>query len=133
MTRMTSRKLALLGAVSLFAVAAWPFKAHAQRQQDGVFRIAELEIDPAQIGAYKAALREEIAASIRSEPGVLRLYAVSIHGHPEQVLLFEMYASQAAYESHLQTPHFKKYKAETQAMVRSLKLTEADPILLGSK
>jgi len=32
-----------------------------------------------------------------------------------------------------QTPHFKKYKAVTQAMVKSLKLIEAEPILLGRK
>lgn len=36
-----------------------------------VVRLAELEIEPAQLEAYKAALRKEIAASIRVEPGVL--------------------------------------------------------------
>lgn len=98
-----------------------------------IVRLAELEIDPAQINQYKAALREEIAASIRLEPGVLTLYAVSVKDHPEQVRLFEMYANQAAYESHLQTPHFKKYKAETQGMVRFLNMLETEPILLGRK
>ena len=41
-----------------------------------VVRIAELEIDPAQLDAYKLALKEEIETSIRVEPGVLTLYAV---------------------------------------------------------
>ena len=126
-------QLALLSALSLVAITALPGIAQAEGKKEPIVRIAELEIDPAQVDAYKVALREEIAASIRSEPGVLRLYAVSIKGHPEQVRLFEMYASQAAYESHLQTPHFRKYKTDTEAMVRSLKLLEAEPILLGSK
>ena len=94
-------------------------------------RIAELDIDPTQVSAYRAALKEEIATSIRLEPGVLTLYAVSVKGQPSQVRIFETYRDQAAYESHLQTPHFKKYKAETQGMVKSLKLIETEPIILG--
>jgi len=90
-----------------------------------------LDIDLAQVAAYKDALKEEIATSIRVEPGVLALYAVSVKDQPNQVRIFETYKDQAAYESHLQTPHFKKYKAETQGMVKSLHLIETEPILLG--
>ena len=101
--------------------------------KQGLVRIAELEIDPAQLQAYRAALQEEIAASIRMEPGVLDLYAVAVNDPPTQVRIFETYADQAAYEAHLQTSHFKKYTSETQGMVKSLKLIETDPILLGAK
>jgi quinol monooxygenase YgiN len=96
-------------------------------------RIAELEIDPVHLEAYRAALKEEVAASIRVEPGVLTLYAVAVKGHPTQIRIFETYADQAAYEAHLQTAHFQKYKRETQGMVKSLQLIETDPILLGAK
>jgi quinol monooxygenase YgiN len=61
------------------------------------------------------------------------LYAVSVKGHPEQIRLFELYASAAAYQTHLETPHFKKYKTETAGMVKSLTLVETEPILLGTK
>ncbi len=96
-------------------------------------RIAELEIDPAQLDAYKLALKEEIETSIRLEPGVLMLYAVSLKEHPEQIRLFETYRDAVAYESHLQSPHFKTYKSRTQRMVKFLRLLETEPILLGSK
>jgi len=96
-------------------------------------RIAELEIDSAQLPAYRNALSDEIATSIRVEPGVLTLYAVAVKGNPTQIRIFETYANQAAYDAHLQTPHFKKYKNETQNMVRALKLIETDPIMLGAK
>ena len=96
-------------------------------------RIAELEIDPAQLDGYKLALREEIETSIRVEPGVLTLYAVSLKEHPEQVRLFETYRDAAAYESHIQSPHFKTYKDRTRQMVKLLTLVETEPILLGSK
>ncbi|MFL6448481.1 MAG: putative quinol monooxygenase [Bryobacteraceae bacterium] len=107
--------------------------AVSKTMDEPLVRIAELEIDSAQLDAYRTALKEEIATSIRVEPGVLTLYAVSIKDHPDQIRLFEQYASQSAYEAHLQSPHFKKYKSETQGMVRSLKLIETSPILLGTK
>jgi len=56
-----------------------------------------------------------------------------VKGQPTQVRIFETYAKQAAYEAHLQTAHFKKYKTETQGMVKSLKLVETVPIMLGAK
>ena len=105
----------------------------AQQVQSPVVRLAELHIDPSQLEEYKAALRDEIEASIRLEPGVLTLYALSVKGDPAQIRIFEMYADAAAYEAHLQTPHFKKYKVGTQGMVKSLVLVETDPILLGTK
>lgn len=110
-----------------------PRLAIAQDDSGKVVRLAELEIDPDQLESYKAALKEEIEASIRVEPGVLTLYAVSVRDHPTQIRLFEMYASPAAYQAHLQTPHFKQYKIATQGMVKSLRLLETDPILLGAK
>ena len=96
-------------------------------------RVAELEIDPAQVDAYHAALKEEIEASIRLEPGVLSLLAVAVKDQPARVRIMEIYADVAAYQAHLETPHFKKYKTSTQNMVKSLNLLETDPILLGSK
>jgi quinol monooxygenase YgiN len=105
----------------------------ASPMQSRVVRLAELDIDPSQLEEYKAALRDEIEASIRLEPGVLTLYAISVKGNPAQIRIFEIYADAAAYEAHMQTPHFKKYKTGTQGMVKSLVLVEADPILLGAK
>ena len=105
----------------------------AQTMKQPLVRLAELEIDPGQLPAYRDALKEEVETSIRVEPGVLKLYAVSVKDQPSQIRILEVYRDQAAYESHLQTPHFKKYKAETQGMVKSLKLIETEPILLGGK
>lgn len=123
----------LRGAIVVCAVFCVLMSANSQTMKPPLVRIAELEIDPDQITAYRDALKEEIATSIRVEPGVLTLYAVSVKDHPNQVRIFETYQDQTAYESHLQTPHFKKYKDVTQGMVKSLKLIETDPILLGRK
>jgi quinol monooxygenase YgiN len=120
----TATVLALLGVVGLTL---------AMQKQTPLVRLAELEIDPAQLETYKAFLKEEIETSIRVEPGVLTLYAVAEKANPAHIRMFEMYANEAAYKAHLETPHFKKYKVGTQAMVKSLKLIETTPILLGTK
>ncbi|MEO9167809.1 MAG: antibiotic biosynthesis monooxygenase family protein [Aestuariivirga sp.] len=96
-----------------------------------ITRIAELEIDTALIDPYKVFLTEEIAASLRLEPGVLMLNAVAIKGRPELVRIMEVYADQKAYEAHLQSPHFLKYKTKTVGMVKSLNLIDVEPIALN--
>ena len=131
---MTSTQYLIFGA-SLLATSMLRTSVDklAQQMQIPIVRLAELHIDPSQLEEYKAALRDEIETSIRLEPGVLTLYAVSVKGDPGQIRIFEMYADAAAYEAHLQTPHFKKYKTGTEGMVKSLVLVETDPILLRAK
>lgn len=130
---MTRGFSALYGAIVIATVLGTLTGAATEPMTQPLVRIAELEIDPSQLPAYKEALKEEIATSIRVEPGVLTLYAVSLKDQPSQVRIFETYKDRSAYESHLQTPHFKKYKTLTQGMVKSLKLIETEPILLGGK
>jgi len=130
---MTTRFLKPHWLLTSVCILATSRAAIPKTMDQPVVRIAELEIDPAQLDAYITALKEEISTSIRVESGVLTLYAVSIKDHPNQIRLFEQYASQAAYEAHLRTAHFKKYKTGTQGMVTSLKLIETSPILLGAK
>ena len=92
-------------------------------------RLARLVIDPGQLEKYNALLKEEIEASMRIEPGVLTLYAVAERNDPTRITILEIYADTIAYQSHLQTPHFIKYKNGTKDMVKSLELVETVPLL----
>ena len=64
---------------------------------------------------------------------MLALYSVADKENPSHVFVFEMYADVDAYESHLETAHFKNYKTTTQDMVKSLKLRDTIPVSLGAK
>ncbi|ULR43440.1 putative quinol monooxygenase [Rhizobium sp. K102] len=101
--------------------------------REPVVRMAELEIHPAKLEAYRALLTEEIEASLAREDGVLSLSAVSLRNNPNQIRILEVYADQEAYEAHLRTPHFLKYKRETAGMVTSLTLIDVDPIVMRAK
>jgi quinol monooxygenase YgiN len=98
-----------------------------------VVRMAELEIDPGTLEAYRALLTEEIEASVALEDGVLSLNAVSVKDRPNVIRILEVYADKEAYEAHLRTPHFLKYKNETAGMVASLTLVDVEPIVMRSK
>ena len=128
---MNTKQLLILGA----SVVASSLGGHsiAQEAQGQYVQVAEIEIDAAQLEDYKAAVREHIETAIRVEPGVLVLYAVSAKENPTHVTVFEIYASTDAYKAHLEAPHFKKYKAATEKMVKSLKLVQTAPIMLGAK
>ena len=67
------------------------------------------------------------------KPSVLTMYAVSRKDNPANIRILETYADATASKAQIETPHFKKYKIATQEMVKSLKLVETDPILLGTK
>ena len=96
-------------------------------------RLSKITVDPAQLERYNAFLEEEIEASMRLEPGVLTLYAVSEKEHPNKVTILEIYADQDAYKSHIQTPHFQKYKQGTLQMVQELELVDSTPLIPGLK
>ncbi len=125
---------------AVFAIVALPLAslawgdAGADKPPAGaVVRIAELEIDPAQLESYEAAVKEEMEAAVRLEPGVLAIYAVAEKDHPTRLRFFEIYASEEAYRSHIDSPHFKKYVAVTKPMIRSRRLIETVPVLLAAK
>jgi quinol monooxygenase YgiN len=98
-----------------------------------VVRIAELEIDPAHLDAYTAAVKEEMETSVRVEPGVLAIYAVAEKENPSKLRFFEMYADDAAYRAHIAAPHFRKYVETTKDMITSRRLIETVPVQLSSK
>ena len=128
---MVMKQLLIIAATGLSLTL--PGHAAAQEANLQYVQVAEIEIDPQQLDAYKATVREQIETAIRVEPGVLVLYAVSDKDNPTHVRVFEIYADVAAYRSHLETAHFKKYKMTTADMVKSLKLNLASPIKLGAK
>lgn len=110
------------------------FCSNTSAQERGqMVRLAKLVIDSSQLESYKAALKEEIETSIRLEPGVLTLYAVYEKENPTRITILEIYADENAYKSHLQTPHFIKYKSGTKNMIKSLELVDSVPIVPGVK
>lgn len=97
-------------------------------EDDIMVRISEIEILPEYLTEYNAILKEEAAASIQKEAGVLAIFPMNTRGQPTQIRIIEIYANSPAYQSHLKTSHFQHYKTTTLKMVKSLKLVDMEAL-----
>jgi len=104
-------------------------KVMAQDKKNMV-RLAKIKVDPSQLEKYNTALKEQMTTAIRVESGVLTYYAVADKKDPTNITILEIYADSAAYKSHIETIHFKKYKETVKDMIQSLELIDVS--LIGS-
>ena len=100
---------------------------------DGIVRLSKIEVYPQYLNEYMQYAVEVGEISLRTEPGVLTMYAVSDKENPCLVTILETYVSQAAYQSHVASAHFQKYKQGTLHMVKSLQLCDQTPLNPANK
>ena len=105
----------------LWKNAKWLFEQTGEKPSAAIatanmiVRIAEIEVYPQYMKEYLAFANEVDRLSIEREPGVICLYPM-------------IYASDEAYQQHLKTDHFQKYKQGTLHMVKDLKLPTMKPL-----
>ena len=95
---------------------------------NAIFRIAEIEVKPEFLDAYLAAAADVGATSVHEEPGVLCIFPMQDAERPTSIRIVEIYRDEAAYKSHLATPHFLRYKTGTPHMIESLRLAPMRPL-----
>ena len=97
------------------------------------YRLAEVEVHPQYLKEYLAAAAEIQQKSLAEEPGVVCLFPMQMKEDSTQIRILEIYASQEAYQRHIQTAHFQKYKQGTLHMVKHLKLQDLQPLTPETK
>lgn len=95
---------------------------------DGIVRLSKIEVYPQYLDEYMRYATEVGEISLRTEPGVLTMYAVGEKENPCMITILETYASREAYEKHIASEHFQKYKQGTLHMVKSLVLSDHTPL-----
>ena len=120
----------LLCIIAIFALTLTLDTKVMAQEKTQMVRLAKIKVDPLQLEKYNAALKEQMTTAIRVEPGVLTYYAVADKNDPSNITILEIYADTTAYQAHIATPHFKKYKETVKDMVKSLELV--DVTMVGS-
>jgi len=92
-SQMRLKRLFFLSAAMLVAAGSHGF---AQATKEPHVRVAEIEIDPAQLEAYTTAIKEQVESALRLESGVLALYSVADKENPSHVTIFEIYTDAEA-------------------------------------
>ena len=113
---------------SILLLMTVSYQTASAQPEEPMVRLAEIEIDTAYLEEYQAILKEEAAASVELEPGVITIFPMYQKEDSAQIKILEIYANKAAYEQHLKTPHFQKYKTTTLKMVKSLKLIDMEAV-----
>ena len=85
---------------------------------DLMVRIADIQILPEFLEEYKSILKVAATTSLKVEPGVIAIFPIYQTEDSTNIKIVEVYASKAAYVSHLKTPHFILYKTSTSALVK---------------
>ena len=117
-------KKQILITILLFTVFALAELQSNAQAQNNMYRIAKIKVDVNQLEQYKRALKEQMNAAIKLEPGVLSYTVVADKKDASLITIMEVYANLEAYQSHILTPHFKKYKDTVKNMVLSLELID---------
>lgn len=102
-----------------------PLRTYGER----VVRLAQIEVEPDKIDSYMAFAKEVGTVSMTREPGVIGLFSMQDKTDACKIYILEVYADRQAYQDHLNTAHFKKYKEGTAGMVKSLKLMDTAPLV----
>jgi len=123
----------LTAVVTLFILTLSFSKGAMAQEKIQMVRLAKIKVDPLQLDKYNIALKEQMTTAVRVEPGVITYYAVADKIDPSHITILEIYADTAAYKSHIETTHFKKYKETVKDMVKSLELIDVTLIASAKK
>lgn len=73
--------------------------------------VVTIDIKPEHREAFIEAMLEDARGSRENEPGCVRFDVIQDEANPNRIYLYEVYRDRAAFEAHLQTPHFLKWQA----------------------
>ncbi|WP_303856310.1 putative quinol monooxygenase [Salinicola salarius] len=79
--------------------------------------IAEFRIKPGQVPAFLALAHNDASESLTNEEGCLAFDVLTPEGSEDIVVLHEVYRDRAAFEHHMQMPHYPPFKEGTAPLL----------------
>jgi autoinducer 2-degrading protein len=80
--------------------------------------VVNIRIQPQNVDRFLKLLADNAAAA-RKEPGCKQFEVLQDPKDKAKIMLYEVYNDEAAFETHQQTAHFKKYVAEAVPLLAS--------------
>ena len=122
-----NRQMEVRKIIILFALV-FSITSAAQENETMIVRLTEIEVYPQYLKEYLEFANEVDRLSVEREPGVVCLFPMQSAEDSTKIRILEIYASEEAYQQHLKTDHFQKYKQGTLHMVNDLKLPTMKPL-----
>jgi (4S)-4-hydroxy-5-phosphonooxypentane-2,3-dione isomerase len=86
--------------------------------------LVEFAVHAGQEQAFEKLILDNARLSLRDEPGCRVFDVLTRKGSDFTVVLYEIYADRAAFEAHLQAPHFHAFDEASRPMVLAKRVTE---------
>lgn len=100
-------------------------KERTQDNNNGmIVRISEIEVYQEYLDEYLNYAAEVAQVSVEKEKDVISIYPMQLIKNDTQIRILEIYRNQKAYENHIVSAHFRKYKEKTLHMVKHLDLID---------
>lgn len=93
--------------------------------------LLKTQLKPGSLEAFMEAMRINAVASVRDEPGCLVFDVLRDRSDPDRVWLYEVYTDEAAFEAHMQTPHFLASRPLVEPLILRQDCIEADALALN--
>ncbi|MDF1585007.1 NAD(P)-dependent oxidoreductase [Marinimicrococcus flavescens] len=91
--------------------------------QQGTVILASFKVKPDSVEAFLEAARRHAQTSLSEEPGCQQFDVVQDGEDPGRVLLYEVYADDAAVEAHRGQPYMERFRLATQDLVEERTIT----------
>lgn len=72
--------------------------------------IVSIRIQPEHREDFMRSVLDDASGSVTNEPGCLRFDVVQEEADPNHIWLYEVYRDQAAFEAHLEAPHYIRWR-----------------------
>ena len=97
----------------------------------GFVVLVDFRLKPGTRERFRKLIDANATASVREEAGCRRFDVMEVRGEPDQIVLYEIYDSEADFFEHRRTAHFEAFDAESAALVEAKHVTICDLVLEG--
>ena len=109
--------------IAFIALAAAAMPSTAQAQDVITKKLFVVTVDfgtaPENFERFKQVMTENARASVADEPGCRQFDIYEVATSPNHLFLYEVYDDDAAFQQHLNAPHFKKFSDAITTLVTS--------------
>jgi quinol monooxygenase YgiN len=84
---------------------------------DGLVVLVEFRLKPGSSQAFAELIDANARDSVANEPGCRRFDIATSASEPERLFLYEIYDDRAAFDHHVATPHFLRFKEASAELI----------------
>ncbi len=98
--------------------------------------LVEFDVDPSSLDAFMSLIDINARASVADEPGCYQFDVMQTLDDPNKIVLYEVYASEQAFQAHMGMAHTQTFLAAAKPMLRGQRVLRmsrkvAPPIKAG--